>query len=211
MVNRSFFNGINQVREKVNADFENQTLGGNIGYQRSFQKFYKASANVNLNWSKFNSIRANPTDPTNPLIDFTQTTESFSQTYRGSLGTQFKELPNIEFGYSLTLNDYQNTTFKTKQPFVKLDYFFLESFSLTADYNNYNYSNSTGTINNKYEFLNSSFSYRKKDQKMEYTLAVTNLLNTKTLNDDSFNQTGFSSSQYLVQPRYVIFTLKYNL
>jgi hypothetical protein len=37
-------------------------------------KFYKASVNVNLNWSKFNSLRANPADPTNPLIDFIQTT-----------------------------------------------------------------------------------------------------------------------------------------
>jgi hypothetical protein len=114
-------------------------------------------------------------------------------------------------GYSLTLNDYQNTVFKTEQPFVKLDYFFLKAFSFTADYNNYNYSNSQGTINNKYEFLNSSFSYRKKEAKMEYTLAATNLLNTKTINDDTFNQTGYRSSQYLVQPRYVVFSLKYNL
>lgn len=211
VVNRSFFNGINQVSEKVNANFENQNIGGTLGYQRSFQKFYKASVNVNLNWSKYNSIRANPADPANPLVDFTQTTESFSQTYRGSLGTQFKVWPNIELGYSLTLNDYQNTEFKTKQPFAKLDYFFLDSFSFMADYNKYNYSNSTGTINNKYEFMNSSLSYYKKGQKMEYTVGVTNLFNTKTLNDDNFNQTGFSSSQYLVQPRYIIFTLKYNL
>jgi hypothetical protein len=46
---------------------------------------------------------------------------------------------------------------------------------------------------------------------MEYTLAATNLLNTKTINDDTFNQTGYRSSQYLVQPRYVVFSLKYNL
>jgi hypothetical protein len=36
---------------------------------------------------------------------------------------------------------------------------------------------------------------------MEYTLAATNLLNTKTINDDTFSQTGYRSSQYLVQPR----------
>jgi hypothetical protein len=149
------------VSEKVNASFENESVNGIVGYQRSFMKYYKASVNLNLNWSKFNSLRANPADPSNPLIDFVQTTESFSQTYRGSLGTQFKIWPNLELGYSLTLNDYQNS-FQNKQPFVKLDYFFLKAFSLTADYNNYNYSNSQGTINNKYEFLNSSFSYRKK-------------------------------------------------
>jgi hypothetical protein len=39
-------------------------------------KYYKASVNVNLNWSKFNSLRANPSDPTNPTIDFIQATES---------------------------------------------------------------------------------------------------------------------------------------
>lgn len=211
VVNRAYFTGINQISEKVNANFENESLNGTIGYQRSFAKFYKASANLNLNWSKFNSLRANPSDPTNPLIDFVQTTESFTQSYRGSLGTQFKIWPNLEIGYSLTLNDYQNTTFKTKQPFAKVDYLFLKSFSLTADYNRYNYSNSQGTVNNKYEFLNSSLSYRKKDAKMEYTVAATNVLNTKTLNDDSFSQTGFRTSQYIVQPRYIIFSLKYNL
>lgn len=211
VVNRAYFTGINQISEKVNANFENESLNGIVGYQRSFMKYYKASVNVNLNWSKFNSLRANPSDPTNPTIDFIQTTESLTQSYRGSLGTQFKVWPNVELGYSLSLNDYQNTTFTTKQPFAKVDYLFLKSFSFTADYNRYNYSNSQGTVNNKYEFLNSSLSYRKKDAKMEYTVAATNLLNTKTLNDDSFNQTGFRTSQYMVQPRYIIFSLRYNL
>jgi hypothetical protein len=44
----------------------------------------------------------------------------------------------------------------------------------------------------------------KKEAKMEYTLAA-NLLNTKTINDDTFNQTGYRSSQYLVQPRCCLF------
>jgi hypothetical protein len=48
---------------------------------------------------------------------------------------------------------------------VKFDYFFLKAFSVTADYNNYTYSNSEGTINNKYEFLNSSL-VTVKDAKM---------------------------------------------
>jgi hypothetical protein len=28
----------------------------------------QASVNLNLNWSKFNSLRANPADPSNPLM-----------------------------------------------------------------------------------------------------------------------------------------------
>jgi hypothetical protein len=44
-------------------------VNGTVGYQRSFMKFYKASANVNLNWSKI--LRANPADPTNPFDFYT--------------------------------------------------------------------------------------------------------------------------------------------
>jgi hypothetical protein len=127
------------------------------------------------------------------------------------LGTQFTKWPNIEIGYTITLNDYQGTTFTTQQPFAKLDYFFLNGFSFNADYDYYSYTNSSGTVKNSYDFLNASLAYRKKDAKMEYRVGVTNLLNTRSLNDDSFNQIGFRTSQYFVQPRYLIFSLRYNL
>ena len=211
VINRAFFNGIYQTSEKVNANFENESINGMIGYQRSFLKYYKGSLGVNLNWSKFNTLRVNPSNPTDNSLDFVQTTESFSQTYRASMGTQYKTWPNLEVGYTVTLNDYQGTTFKTQQPFAKLDYFFLNGFAFDTTYDYYQYTNSSGTVNNTYDFLNSNLSYRKKDAKLEYRLGVTNMLNTKSLNDDSFNQTSFRTSQYLVQPRYVVFSLKYNL
>lgn len=211
VVNRVFFNQIYQISERANLDVENENLNGNIGYQRSFMKYYKASVGLNMNWSRFNTRRINSADPENPNADLIQTTESFGQTYRASLGTQFKMWPNLEVGYTITLNDYQGETFKTQQPFVKVDYFFLNGFSFTANYDYYNYSNTSGSVDNKYDFLNASLNYRKKDAKMEYRIGATNLLNTGSLNDDSFNQTGFRTSQYFVQPRYIIFSLKYNL
>lgn len=211
VVNRVFFNQIYQISERANLDVENENLNGNIGYQRSFMKYYKASVGLNMNWSRFNTRRINSADPENPNADLIQTTESFGQTYRASLGTQFKMWPNLEVGYTITLNDYQGETFKTQQPFVKVDYFFLNGFSFTANYDYYNYSNTSGSVDNKYDFLNASLNYRKKDAKMEYRIGATNLLNTGSLNDDSFNQTGFRTSQYFVQPRYIILSLKYNL
>jgi hypothetical protein len=211
VINRTVFNGFYQVSERQNADFENENFSGNIGYQRAFLKFYKASIGVNGNWNRTNTLRVNPQDPTNLEADFIQTTESIGQTYTFSLGTQYRKWPNLEAGYSVALNDYQGTTFTTHQPFIKLDYYFLNGFSITSDYNYYNYSNSSGTIENVYDFLNASINYRKKDGKMEYRISGTNLLNTTSLNDDSFNQTGFRTSQYIVQPRYIVFSLKYNL
>ncbi|MDY0088787.1 MAG: TonB-dependent receptor [Flavobacteriaceae bacterium] len=211
IVNRTFFNGINQVSERVNADFENETVNAFGSFSRNFARFYKGTFSTNLNWSKYNTLRVNPTDPLNPGADIVQTTESFSQTYRLSFGTQFKELPNIEVGYFITLNDYQETTFKTQRPFARLDYYFLNGFSFTADYDFYHYSNSSGSVKNTYDFLNVGLNYKKKDAKMEYRINVTNLLNTGSLNDDSFSQTGFMTSQYFVMPRYAVFSLKYNL
>jgi hypothetical protein len=93
-----------------------------------------------------------------------------------------------------------------------LDYFFLDSFSFVSEYEYYHYTNNNKTVNNEYDFLSASLIYQKtKESKLEYKIAVTNLLNTNILNDDSFTQFSTRTSQYTVQPRYIIFSLKYNL
>jgi len=53
--------------------------------------------------------------------------------------------------------------------------------------------------------------YQKKDSKWEYTLGVTNILDTKSLNQDSTNTLYTSTSEYFIQPRYVVFSIKYDL
>ena len=80
-----------------------------------------------------------------------------------------------------------------------------------SEYEFYHYTNKANTVDNEYDFLTASLIYQKKDSKMEYKLSATNILNTTSLNDDSFTQFATRTSQYTVQPRYVIFSLKYNL
>ena len=53
--------------------------------------------------------------------------------------------------------------------------------------------------------------YRKKDSNWEFMVSGTNLLNTTSLNDDSFSQFSTYTSSYKVQPRYLLLTVKYNL
>ena len=196
------FSGINQVSTAINSNFADETLSGNASYGRSFARNYKASINLGLNWSKFNNIQNN----------VFRTTESLTQNYTVKLATNYKELPNLEIGYSITTNDYSGTKFLTERPSAKIDYFFLESFSFVAEYEYYHYTNNKKTVNNEYDFLSSSLIYQKtKDSKFEYKISATNLLNTQTLNDDSFTQFATRTSQYTVQPRYIIFGLKYNL
>ncbi len=197
----SIFNGVNQTSSPFNSNFADETISGFGNYGRSFLKNYKASGNASLNWSKFNNIQ-------NGIFS---TNESFTQSYTIKASTNYKNLPNIELGYSYTINDYSNSKFYTDKPFARLDYYFLESFSFVSEYEFYHYYNKDKTVENEYDFLSASLVYQKKDSKFEYKISATNLLNTKSLNDDNFSQFSTRTSQYTVQPRYIIFSLKYNL
>lgn len=204
---RALFNGVNQTSTPFNSDFADETLSGNGSYGRSFLKNYKASFGANLNWSKNNNIRIDRVTNKDILI----TNESFTQSFTVKASTNYKKFPNLELGYNWVKNDYNNNTFYTDKPFAKLDYFFLESFSFVSEYEFYHYYNNGKTINNEYDFLSVSLIYQKKNSKLEYKISGTNLLNTTSLNDDSFSQFSTRTSQYIVQPRYIIFNFKYNL
>ncbi len=205
---RAFFTNVNQISAPYNSDFADETLTFFGNYGRSFFKYYKASLSASLNWSKYNNIQIDR----NTLQDVLTTNESFSQTYTIKASTNFKKMPNIELGYSYTVNDYPTDTFYTDRPTVTLDYFFLKSFSFVTEYEFYHYYNKDKSIENEYDFLSASLIYQKtKDSKWEYKISATNLLNTTSLNDDSFSQFSTRTSQYRVQPRYVMFSLEYNL
>lgn len=195
------FNNANQISTPYNSNFVDETLSGMGNYGRSFLKYYKASFSASLNWSKYY----------NKITLQDRSTESFTQNYTLKASTNFKNYPNLELGYTYTLNEYNHTKYTTDKPFARLDYFFLKSFSWVTEYEFYHYYNNHKTVDNQYDFLSSSLIYQKKDSKWEYRISATNILNTKSLNDNSFDQLRISNSQYFVQPRYVILSLKYNL
>lgn len=214
---KALLNEIFQTSTSVNipSNFADETLSGAFNYGRSFARYYKASAGLNMNWSKFNNIRVLPdldTDPNNNPSQI-QTTKSFTQSYNAKLSTNYKTIPNLSLGYSYTINDNSNDVFYTDSPTVGLEYYFLDAFSLVSDYTFNHNTNKSKTVNSEYDFLSASIIYQKKDSKWEYKLAGTNILNTKSLNNNSFGQIGGISnfSSYFVQPRYIILSLKYNL
>jgi hypothetical protein len=199
------FEGINQSSVPFNSPFADESISANANYGRSFLKNYKANARVGFSRNLFN----------NQLAGVNNISKSYTQNYTVSASTNYKKLPNLEVGYNITVNEYNNangiTKFFTERPFAKLDYFFLKSWSFVSEYEFYHYYSKDKTINNEYDFLSASIIYQKKDSKWEYKAGVTNLLNTTSLNDDSFSQFSTRTSQYTVQPRYIIFSLKYNL
>ncbi|WKX77297.1 carboxypeptidase-like regulatory domain-containing protein [Zobellia laminariae] len=196
--------GINRVSTTINSNFEDESLSASGNYERTFGKI-KGSVRGNVSWST-----------TNNLIDNLQrTSNSFTQNYTGALSTNFKDAPNLELGYRYTVNNYENgsleTTYFTSRPYARFDANFLKNFIFNIDYDYYNYTDKEDTIANTYSFLESSITYQKKDSHWEYGIKGTNLLNTTTLNRDSTNDLFFTTQAYFVQPRYMLFSVKYDL
>ncbi len=195
------FDGINQSSTPFNSNFEDQSFTASANYGRSIFRKLKGNVGASVNWMRYNNIR------NSEYI----AVESLLQNYTGKLSTNFRSFPNLEFGYTFSVNDYADNQFYTHKPFASLDYYFLDGFSFKTDYEFYNYSNKEKTVKNQYDFLSASFAYQKKGGKWEYRISGTNLLNTRSLNNDSFTQFVTNTSQYRVQPRYVILSLKYNI
>ena len=196
--------GINRIGTTINSNLEDESLSANGRYQRTFGKI-KASVGANVSWST-----------TNNIVDLQpRKSESFTQNYTSSLASNFRSAPNLELGYRYSVNNYDNggraTTYYTNRPFAKFDASFLKSFIFTLDYDYYKYRDKENTIFNTYSFLEGNLSYQKKDSSWEFGIKGTNLLDTSTLNRDSTNELYFTTSSYFIQPRYVLFTVKYDL
>ena len=137
-----------------------------------------------------------------------------NQNYSASIETNFRDKPNFEFGYKYNINQYDNggleNKFITESPFARLDAYFGKGFVLTAEYSYNSYKNETQTLN-KFRFLDADLSYNKEGSKWEFGVGVTNLLNDQSINRDSFNQFFSQTRMYVIQPRYILFKLKYDL
>ncbi|MQP24606.1 TonB-dependent receptor [Flavobacterium sp. LMO8] len=215
--NRALLFDVNQVSSSVNinSSFPEETFSAIGNYGRSFAKYYKANLRVGANWSKFNNILVFPDTDTNPDNNPSeiQTTESIAQNYSLSFSTNYKTLPNLTLGYNFTINDNFSDVIYVDSPTLTLEYYFLDAFSFVSEYSYFHNRNKAKTIDSEYDFLTASLMYQKKNSKWEWKLSGTNLLDTKSLDTNSFSQLGGTSSfsSYRVQPRFVILSLKYNL
>ena len=52
---RLLFDGVNQVSSPINLSNADESFSANGNYGRTFYKYYKASINAGVNWSKFNN------------------------------------------------------------------------------------------------------------------------------------------------------------
>ncbi|MGB5941748.1 MAG: carboxypeptidase-like regulatory domain-containing protein [Leeuwenhoekiella sp.] len=210
---RTLIDQINQVSIPINSAEVDETFSANGRFQKTFKKF-KANLSANVNYSDLFNI-VNTRNGNTDTAEVYRNSQSFTQTYRGSLETNFKNAPNFEVGYSFTKNDYDNggvvNTFFTDRPFANVQLIFLKDFTFTADWNYYNYRSDDDRVQNEYAFFEASLFYKKKDSPWEFRIDGTNLLDVESLNRDNFNDNFSSTSEYFVMPRIVLFSVRYNL
>ena len=195
--------GINAIRTSINSVFPRETYSVSGRIDKRFKNF-KLNAGTRFNYSDF----------TNVINDVSVGSNSLTQNYSASIETNFRDKPNIELGYKYNINRYDNGTnenkFITESPFAQIDAYFGKGFVFTAEYSFNSYKNETQTLN-KFRFLDADLSYNKEGSKWEFGVGVTNLLNDQSINRDSFNQFFSQTRMYVIQPRYILFKLKYDL
>jgi hypothetical protein len=201
--NNTMYTQINNIATPVNSLFKDETISMNLDWRKTFKK-YNVNFKIHLEKANYHNMINGLQNNSNSLI----------QEYTASVLTNYKKVPNFELGYKRTSNQYSNsireTTYLTDKPFVNIEASFLKHFSFKSEFSYYKYATKNNALNT-YSFLDASINYQHKNSKWEYKLGLTNILNTSSMNQDSFNQNYTSTSQYFIQPRFAVFSLTYNL
>ena len=101
--------------------------------------------------------------------------------------------------------------FITTQPFINIDYNFLEDFIFNFDYTKSNYQNKTLGQKNTYEIANATLSYKKENSAWSYKITAQNLFNAKFKQSNSFSDFLISDTKTFILPRIIMFSIGYNL
>lgn len=204
LVNTTNFQGINRLVSIQNIAPVNETLTGRIEGDKRFEKF---KVSVGANWNTFE---------TNTLLDdILNANRQFAQTYDFQITTTFLKKLEVDLKYVWNQNFYQSAniknTFNTHSPSIEIDLDIWKGLKLNTDYTYNAYFNQQAGTKSEFEFLNAFLSYQGKSSPWEFRLTVWNILDTRSIQRDSFSENLISTYAYLVQPRYGLFTVKWDI
>jgi hypothetical protein len=202
--NNFVYEGINAISSIINSSVEDEswTLRGKVD---------QSIGKIKLNFNTRIGLKNNFNTLENKIVE----SNSFTQLYKASLRTNFDKGPNFEIGYQHNYDQFDNhrntQNYTTNRPFLEVEWRIKDSWTFQADYSFYRYAQE-GEALNTYDFLNSRISYEKnEDSQWEWSLGMTNLLNTQQINANSFSDQISSTTNYYVQPRMLIFKVNYAL
>ncbi len=201
---RLTYEGIDRISSPINIAQPNDWLTIYGALDKRFKKF-KLAADVSFNYGQ----NYNSWTETELTLN-----ENIGQQYSASVETRMENWPTLEMGFEWQINEYRNAaapsqTYWTQRPFANVEVSLFKWLILTADYEFNWYQNRDGSIKSTYDLLNAELYIRKPDSPWELKLTALNLLNTGSIRQDNFSDLLISTSEYFIQQRYWLGTLKY--
>ena len=198
------FAGINRMLTLMNIEPVNESLNGDLRLDKALNKM---KFELGGRWNAFQ---------TNLFLDEMPTqNRQFSQTYDTKLTTTFFKVLEVDFVYSFSANQYNSgnaqNTFTSHSPKLDIDLDIFKGLKLKADYTYNTYLNQATATQSDFDFLNAFLIYQGNKSPWEFKLSVWNILDTRAIRRDSFSENLISTFSYLVQPRYGLLTVKYDL
>lgn len=204
LVTTTDFSGINRLFSVLNVAPVNETLNGDLRLDKSLNKL---KFEVGGQWNAFSTNLV--------LNELPAQNQQFSQTYDTRLITTFFKILEVKLSYAFTSNQYNSgeiqNTFTTHSPKLDIDLDIVKGLKLNADYTYNTYLNQQTRTESNFDFLNAFLSYQGKKSPWEFKVSVWNILDTRSIRRDSFNESLISTYSFLVQPRYGLLTVKFDL
>lgn len=201
--NKIVFKNINRFTTPVLTD-DPQTNWNFIGnVQKKIYRF-RVGLNSQLSWFKYEQS-------INRIISKNERSfEKVGIDFR----TTYKKWPSIHLSYHKAFNQFKGLTttkLQTDSYEASIDYEFLPSWVIKAEYNYTKEKNVTQQKINDYNFANFSIDYHKKNSPWGFNLSANNLLRNKTKINNSISDILISERTTYLMPRVFLFALRYKL
>jgi hypothetical protein len=198
------FNDINQFLTVKMFNNPSEDWRGNINIQKTIKNLkYK----VDVGFNNSNYIQE--------LNNTVQINKNNNYDYELGIETLFDNFPTIEIGVKRAVGNFTASTntskFVTVEPFVTIDYNFLESFIFNFDYRKSDYQNKTLRQKNTYEIANATLSHKNENSAWSYKITAQNMFNAQFKQSNRFSDFLISDRRTFILPRIVMFSIGYNL
>ncbi|RNC84211.1 MAG: TonB-dependent receptor [Winogradskyella sp.] len=197
------FNNVISTNTFFNSQFADETLTAFGRWQRTFGKI-RGTMQASFNYSLRNQF----------IQGRQSANETFTQTYRPEIRTNFREAPNVRFRYSYSVSNTDQGTRSTKvirnAPSIRFDAYIWDSVTFVTDYT-YTNQDFDGT-SESFQTWSARLGYRKdRDAKWEFEIRANNILNIDAnINNNVTNFSVINSATFL-QPRFITFRAIYTL
>lgn len=200
--NTTQIEGVDQVNTSIYTSLPEQSYVVSSSFGKQLGD-YKLTLLGNLSLNDYKRVI------NDKLIDY----NSNDYGYTFKVKTNFKDLPNFEIGWNHQWSSLKSVNFKNNftqiDPYLNLNWTFLNNFDLRVDYSYINYKNQNTNQINQFNTGNLSLNYNKDNSPWSFEIDASNVFDVRNINENLFNQFLVEDTKIFVQPRTILLKISY--